>query len=112
MKAQARIDRSEMVPDEEETKSARKPPMDKPPPAKAKGKPMSGAKGRPRAEEVQGDTFLTDMLFKRKTPSKPNLKPSSQQSKQKAAQRDDQSDDDLSEYRDMVFDIDESKALV
>jgi hypothetical protein len=48
------------------------------------------------------------MLFKGKPPSKPNLRKTSQTK----MRRDADSDDDLDEYRDIVFDFDESKALV
>jgi len=48
------------------------------------------------------------MLFKGRPPSKPTLRKTPQTKKK----RDDESDDDADEYRDVVFDFDESKALV
>lgn len=51
------------------------------------------------------------MLFKGRVPSKPQLK---KKPSQKTAPEDKEalSDDDTSEYRDLVFDMNESKALV
>lgn len=50
------------------------------------------------------------MLFKGRAPSKPQLK--KKPSQKKAEEKEALSDDDTSEYRDLVFDMNESKALV
>ena len=99
---------------EEETKSARKP---RPPSGNRKGsaaKPLSSAKPRKKeTTEDKGDTFLTDMLFKGRPASKPNLRKTPANKRQQDTESlTAQSEDDPEEYRDMVFDFDESKALV
>lgn len=98
---------------EEETKSARKPPT-----AKGNSKPLTSAKPARTSNDETGETFLTDMLFKGRPPSKPNLRketPKSLNSRKgdtSEKKEIDQSEYDPDEYRDMVFDFDQSKALV
>lgn len=52
------------------------------------------------------------MLFKGRKPTKPQLKKKPSQQKAAHEDREAPSDDDTSEYRDLVFDMNESKALV
>ena len=82
---------------------------------------MSAKSNRPQTttEADKGDTFLTDMLFKKGTPSKPakpGKPPASKgpraQSELKKKPQQTQSEVDSDEYNDMVFDIDESRQLV
>ena len=84
----------------------------------------AGKLGRPQSvtEQEKGDTFLTDMLFKGKTPSKvpkaPSSKPPAMSAKGKRANlelkpktEDQNSELDSDEYQDIVFDINESKHM-
>ena len=89
-------------------------------PEKRKGSALSNRPGSTMAED-KGDTFLTDMLFKKQqdskiTPAKQKIgsKPvmSAKGQRVKSDMKKQASEIDSDEYQDMVFDIDYGRQLV